>query len=117
MSPMLCDYCESSNYDVDTCPFRAYIDANCVSIENKINDMTNRLVETMKKRIAKYSHCFSHSREDINLQKPDSSIGSPKPEVSLYDDFESSYLVRHNLNKDMPLSNLEQESVLPISLL
>ena len=69
--------------------------------------MTDQVVETMKKRIAKYSQCFNQSRKNCN--EPDSSLRSPKPEVSLYDDFEPSYLVRPDLNNDMPLPSVEQE--------
>jgi len=34
-------------------------------------------------------------------------LGSPKPEVSRYDDFKPSYLARPSLNEDMPLPSLE----------
>ena len=47
---------------------------------------------------------------------PNFSLGSPKLEISLYDDFEPFYLARSNLNDDMPLPSLEQESSLPTSL-
>ena len=63
----------------------------------------------MKLSIAKYFNCFNHSRKDINLHATDSSLGSPKPEVSLYDDFESSYLTRLDMNNDMPLPSVEYE--------
>jgi len=36
-----------------------------------------------------------------------SGLGSPRPEVSLYDDFERSRLTRSHLHNDMPLSDLE----------
>ena len=57
-------------------------------------------------RIAEYSQCFNQSRENCN--EPDSILGSPKLEVSFYDDFESSYLARPDLNNDMPLPSVEQ---------
>ena len=47
---------------------------------------------------------------------PNFSLGSPKLEISLYDDFEPFYLARSNLNDDMPLPSLEQDSSLPTSL-
>jgi len=47
------------------------------------------------------------------LCESDSSLESPKPEVSLYNDFEFSYLIRPNLHDDMPLPNLEQEKDIP----
>ena len=50
--PVLCDYCESSYHDTCTCPCWNYIDATCASVEKKINDMTDRMIETMKERIA-----------------------------------------------------------------
>jgi len=92
------------------------MDATCAGIEKRINEITNQMVESMKQRIAEYSQCFSHSRDETNLHESDSSLGSPKFNVSLYDDFESSYLARPNLNDDMPLPSLEQESDPPLSL-
>ena len=68
------------------------IDAICASFEKKINELTDQMIETMKKRIAEYSQCVSHSREDYNLHETNSHLGSLKPEVSIYDDFEPSYL-------------------------
>jgi len=64
---MLCDYCESSGHDVHTCSYHDYIDGTCASVEKRINEMTNQMVETIKQRIAECSHCFSHSMEDIHL--------------------------------------------------
>jgi len=90
VSPVLCNYYESSNRDACNCPYHNYVDATCASVEKRINDMTDKMIENMKKRIGKYSHCFSHSRDDINLQGSDSNLGSPKSAVSLYDDFEPS---------------------------
>jgi len=85
MSPVLCDYCESSDQDVLICPFRPYIDATRASVEKKINELTDKMIETLKVRIVEYSQCFSQSRE--NYSEHDSSLGSLKPGVSLYDDF------------------------------
>ena len=116
MSPVLCDYCESSNHDACNCPYRDYVDAPRASVEKKINELTDKMIENMKKRIAKYFHCFSRSREDINLKEPDSSLGSLELEVCLYDDFEPSYLTRPNLSNNMPLPSLEQESDIPTCL-
>ena len=53
--PMLCDYSESSDYDVHTYPYRAHVVATYASVEKKINEFTNKMVETMKERIVKYS--------------------------------------------------------------
>ena len=72
-----------------------------------INDMINRMIENMKKRVAEYSHYFSHSKGDISLQESAAILGSPKHKVSLYDDFEPSHLARPNLNEDMHLPSLE----------
>ena len=60
-------YYEFSNHDVHTCPYRDYVDAIHARVENTINDMTDKMIGNMKKRIAEYSHCFSHNSEDINL--------------------------------------------------
>ena len=81
------------------------MDATCANIEKKINELSDKMIENMKARITEYSQCFNHSRENYN--EPDSSLGSPKSKVILYDDFEPSYLTRPNLNKDMPSLSLE----------
>ena len=94
---VLCDYCESSDQDSCNCPYRAYVDIECVSVEKMIKNMTDRMVETMKERVAEYSQCFTQSRVDTNLQEPNCSLGYPKPEVSLYDNFETSNQSRYNL--------------------
>jgi len=47
---------------------------------------------------------------NITCKRPDSSLGSPKSKVSLYDDFEPSYLTRSNLHDDIPLLNLERDN-------
>ena len=90
--PVLCDYCESSNHNACNYPYRAYIDAKCASVKKTINALTNRMLETMKVRIAKYSQCFTQSRE--NCSEPDSSLGSPEHVVGLDDDFGPSYRSR-----------------------
>jgi len=104
---VLCDYCQSSDHDVLTCPFRIYIDATCASVEKKIKKLTDKIIENIKVRIAEYSQCFHQSKENCN--ESDSSLGSPTPEVSFYDDFESSYLAQPDLNNDIPLPSVEQE--------
>ena len=68
-------------------------------------DIADKMVEDMKKRIPEYSKCFNQSRE--NYSELDSSLGSPKLEISLYDDFEPSYLARPNLNDVISLHSLE----------
>jgi len=105
VSPIFCDYCKSSNHASCNCPYHAYVDATCASVEKKINELTDKMVENMKQRIAEYSHCFSQSRADYRA--PNSSLAPPKPEVNLYDNFEPSYQFRSNLQDDMPLSSLE----------
>jgi len=114
VSPILCDYCESLDHDAYICPFCAYVDATCASFEKKITDMTDQIIETMKARIAACSPCCTQNRgtySEINA-----SLGSPKLDISLYDDFEPSYSARPELNENMPLPNLELESDLPTSL-
>jgi len=69
------DYCESSDHDAYTYPFRAYVDATCASFENKINELTDQMIETMKARITICSPCFNQNRETYN--ELDSSLGSP----------------------------------------
>jgi len=86
MAPVLCEYYESSDHDACDCPYRDYVDAVCASIEKALNELNYKMVEIIKERIVEYSQCFNQSRE--NYSKPDSSLGSPEPVVSLYDDFE-----------------------------
>ena len=76
--------------------------------------MTDKMIANMKKRIVEYCHYFNQGRE--NSSGPYSSLGSPKPKVSLYDVFEPYYQSRSNLQDDTHFSSLEQESSLPTSL-
>ena len=119
MPPVLCDYCESPSHDVSTCPYRA----TCARLEKKIDDMTDQMIklddmndqfiETMKLRIVEYSQCFNQNRKTYS--EHDSRLGSPEPAVSLNDDFGPSYSTRPDLNENMCLPSLEQESD-PLSL-
>jgi len=51
MSPVLCEYCDSSDHSTCNCPYRAYVDAICASVEKKINELTDKMIENMKMRI------------------------------------------------------------------
>ena len=97
-----------------TCPYHDYVDATCACFEKTITNMTDQLIETMKLRIAEYSQCFDQNMETSS--EIDSSLGSPKPDISLYEDFAPSYSARPDLKESMPLPNLEQENDLPKSL-
>ena len=110
MPPVLCDYCESPYHDISTCPYRAA----CARPKKKIDDMTNQMIETMKLRIVEYSQCFNQIRKTYS--EHDSRLGSPEPAVSLTADFAPSYSTRLDLNENMCLPSLEQESDLPKSL-
>jgi len=68
----------------------------------------------MKERIIEYSHNFHQNYDDYN--ESNSSLGSPKPEVRIYDGFVPSYLARSDFNDSMPLPGLEQKNGLPVSL-
>jgi len=48
------------------------MDITCASVEKKINELTDKMIEDIKKRTAGYSHCFSHSRG--NYSEPDVSL-------------------------------------------
>jgi len=50
----------------------------------------------------------NHSLEDYN--ETDSSLGSPKPKINFYDDFEPNYLSKSNLHDNMPLPDLKQKN-------
>lgn len=112
--PVWCDYCESSAHDACSCLYRDYFDAQCASVEQRLNALTHKVLETMKKRITEHSHCFNQSME--RCDESDSSLGSPKPAVSLFDDFEPSYRSRPHLHDDLSLPSLEKENNLPVSL-
>jgi len=81
VSPVLCEYCDSYDHDTCNCPYRASVDAICASVEKKINELTDKMIENMKVRTAAYSQYFNQSRENSN--EPDSSLGSSKPKISL----------------------------------
>ena len=98
---MCCHYYESFDHDACNCPYRAYVDAKCASVEKTINEFTDKMVEIMKERIAEYSQSFTQSRE--NCCEPDFGFGFPNPDVCFYDDFEPSYFAKPNLNDEMPL--------------
>jgi len=83
-------------------------------VQMRMNEWTEKVVQTMKVRITEYSHYISRSRESCN--ESDSNLGSPKPAVGLGDDFEPSCQSRSSLNDVMSSPNLEQESDLPLSL-
>ena len=83
MSPVLCEYCESSYPDACNYRHHDYVDATYASVEKTIIDMIDKMAKDKKKRIAKCSQCCNQSREETNLHKPDSSLGYSKPEVSL----------------------------------
>jgi len=65
------------------------------------------MIETIKKIIAKYSHCFNKSMEDYNLHEFDSNLGSLEPAVSFYDNFQPSVQSRPKLHDDMSFPNLQ----------
>ena len=81
MSPALCDYCESYDHNVHTCPYCEYVDATCTSVAKKINEMTNQMIEIMKARTTACSQCFNQNIETYS--KLDFSLGSPRPDISL----------------------------------
>jgi len=39
--PVWCDYCESSARDACSCPYYDYFDAQCASVEKRINLLLN----------------------------------------------------------------------------
>ena len=45
---VLCDYYESFDHDVYIRPYRDFIDATCASLGKTINEMIDKMVETMK---------------------------------------------------------------------
>ena len=77
-------------------------------MEKRLNELTDKVMEIMKARITEHSHCFKQNRDQCN--ESDSSLGSPKPELSLSDNFEPSYQSRPHLHDDLSLPSLEKES-------
>ena len=63
--PILCDCCESSDYDVCNYPDTNYVDATCVSLGKTMNELTNKIIKTMNEKIVECSHCFKQSRRII----------------------------------------------------
>jgi len=112
--PVLCAYCQSSCHDAYSCPCCNYVVDTCATVEQRLNALTNKVFKTVNKRIPEYSHCFNQSRECCD--ESDSSLGSPKAAVSLYNDFEPSYQSRPKLHDVVPLPSLERASDLPMSL-
>jgi len=81
-----------------------------------INELIAKTIETMKEGIFEYSHSVHHRRKEYNFHNRDSSLGSPKSEVNLYDDFKPFYLTRSNLHDNMTFPSLEQKSDHSVSL-
>ena len=46
--PILCDYCESFHHNSYNHPNGDYVDTRCQSLGKTINEMTDKLVETIK---------------------------------------------------------------------
>jgi len=90
------------------------VDATYVNLGMTINEMTDKMAETMKERITRYSNYLNHNRDDYNQSDP--SLESPKSKVSLFDNFESSCLARPELHSDISFPSLEQESDHSVSL-
>ena len=111
-----CNYCESSKHDVHNCPCRICVDATCASLGKIIHELTNKMIETTKEKIARYSQCFNQSMEDYNLHESNSSLGSLEPPVSFCDDFRPFIQSRPDLHDDMSFPNLKQENDLSMSL-
>jgi len=63
------------------------------------------MIEIVKARIVACSQCFNQNRETYS--EIDSTLGSPKPDISLYDDFEPSYSARPDLAEDIYLPSLD----------
>jgi len=84
------------------------VNATPASLGKIINEITDKMAETMKERIIEYSDYFNKNRDDYN--EPDSSLESPKPEVSSLDDSEPSYLTMLSLHVDISFPILEQEN-------
>ena len=111
---MLGDYCESRDHEAYTCPYHNYIDATCASFEKGINYMTYQIIETMKMRIVEYSQSFNQIRETSS--EIYSCLGSPKSDISYYEDSEPSNSTRPDLIENTLFPSLGQENDLPDSL-
>ena len=91
---------------------RDSVDVACTSIGKIINELTNKMMETMK---AKVSHYFNHIGKNVSLHETNSSLRFIESTVSLYDNFESSIRSRFDLHDNMSFANLEQENDLKLA--
>jgi len=53
---ILYDCCQSSDHDVHNCNYHDYVDATCASLRKTTNELADKMIETMKKRIVEYSY-------------------------------------------------------------
>jgi len=91
----VCSYCASLDHDANACPYSDISDECYAKLNAMIRIMNGRL------------ECFVRKmRETSLLHETDPSSSSPRLEVSLYDDYESSLPLELDFIADSPLINL-----------
>ena len=110
----LCDHCESFDHNNNNCSYHDYMDPIRECLGKTANKMNDKMIETMKERITEYLNYFNQNKNDYN--EHNSSLWSTRPKISLFGDFEPSYLGRHDLRDDISFPSLEQGSDHSVSL-
>ena len=92
-SSSMCSYCQSFDHDMNFCPY--YV------ISNEWYAKLNAVIETMNEQ----HECFvGKVREYDLLHENNPSPSSPRLEVSLFDDYESSLPLEPNFMINSPLA-------------
>ena len=96
-SSLVCSCCQSFDHDTNSCPY--------YDISNAYYAKLNAVIEKMNER----HQCFvGKMRECGLLHETDPSSSSPRLEISLYDDYESSLSLEPDFMAHTPLSGLEE---------
>ena len=93
----VCCHCYSFDHDVNSCPYH--------DIFNEAYARLNAMIETMNEQ---HENFVNEMREFGLLHETDPSLPIPRPESSLYDDYESFLPLESNIIDDAPLTNLEE---------
>ena len=89
----VCSHCQSSDLDVNSCPY--------YDISDELYARFNVIIGTMNEQ---HEHFVSEMREFGLLHETDSSLPIPRLESSLYDDYESCLPLKSNVVDDAPLN-------------
>jgi len=93
----VCSYCQSSNHDVNSCPYYDIFDESYVRLDAMIGTMNER-----------HENFIREMREFGLFYETNPSLPIPRLESSLYDDYESSLPLESNVVNDASLTDLEE---------